>query len=218
MTTVDNQRSVLLVEGKDDESAVRHLLRWHDIGYGERNPPPPLPIPNAPGDGVKGVLSAIAVSVRSSTGRSAGFVLDADNQPLRRWAAVSSRLSKVGVPVPDQIPAGGFVGESPDYGTRVGVWIMPDNLRKGALEEFLADLVEAGNPLLAHARTATNQATALGAEFTATDTQKAVVHAWLAWQKEPGLRYGTAIRARYFHHDAPAATAFIAWFRHLYNV
>ena len=142
MTTVDNQRSVLLVEGKDDESTVRHLLRWHDIGYGERNPPPPLPIPNAPGDGVKGVLSAIAVSVRSSTGRSAGFVLDADSQPLRRWAAVASRLSQVGVPVPDQIPAGGFVGESPDYGTRVGVWIMPDNLRKGALEEFLADLVE----------------------------------------------------------------------------
>lgn len=73
MTTVDNQRSVLLVEGKDDESAVLHLLRWHGLGYGEGNPPPPLPIPNAPGDGVKGVLSAIAISVRSSTGRSAGL-------------------------------------------------------------------------------------------------------------------------------------------------
>ena len=57
MTTVDNQRSVLLVEGKDDESAVLHLLRWHDIGYGERKPPPPLSIPNAPGDGVESVLS-----------------------------------------------------------------------------------------------------------------------------------------------------------------
>lgn len=218
MTTSDNQRSVLLVEGRDDENAVLHLLRRHNLGYGEGNPSPPLPIPNSPGGGVDGVLGAINVGVRSSTGRAAGFVLDANSQPSGRWTAVASRLCKVGVDVPDQIPEDGFIGKSIDYGARVGVWIMPDNRRAGALEDFLTDLIDTGDPLFAHARTATNEAMVLGARFAATATQKAVVHAWLAWQKEPGLPYGTAIRAKYFRHDAPAATAFVAWFRKLYSV
>ena len=216
--TTSKQRSVLLVEGIDDKSVVLHLLRRHNLGYREEGwPLPPLPIPKA-SDGVEGVLAVMDVSVRGNTGRSAGFVLDANSQPEGRWAAVASRLREVGVTVPDQVPEGGFVGSSTSFGTRVGVWIMPDNRRTGALEEFLADLVETGDPLFAHAKTATDNAVILGAEFAATATQKAVVHAWLAWQEEPGLRYGTAIRARYFRHDAPAARAFVAWFRRLYDV
>lgn len=218
MTTTDVQRSILFVEGKDDESAIRHLLRRHGIDYGETRPSPPLPELRVPGDGVKGVLDAITVSVRSGTGSSAGFVLDANDKPLDRWRAVASRFSRASVVVPDPIPEHGFVGESPDYGTRVGVWLMPDNRETGALEEFLANLVEAGDPLLAHARAATDHAVELGADFKPAYTQKAVVHAWLAWQREPGLRYGTAILAKYFRHDAPIAATFVAWFRDLYDV
>ena len=81
----------------------------------------------------------------------------------------------------------------------------------------LASLVEDGDRLFAHAETATDTATKLGAKFAPTKKQKAVNRAWLAWQKEPGLPYGTAIRAKYFRHDAPAATAFVAWFRQLYE-
>lgn len=217
MTTADIQRSILLVEGKDDESALFQLLRKHDLGYGETPPPPPLSIPRRVG-GMKGVLGAIALSVRSGTGRSVGFVLDANNKLVDRWKAVAFRLSQVGVVAPDRIPEHGFVGESSDYGTRVGVWLMPDNRDMGALEDFLTSLVSAGDSLLAHARTATDQAAALGAEFQAAHTQKAVIHAWLAWQREPGLRYGTAIRAKYFRHNAPVATTFVAWFRDLYEV
>lgn len=95
---------------------------------------------------------------------------------------------------------------------------MPDNQQTGALEHFLASLVGTGDRLLAHARDSTGQATELGAKFAAKDTDKAIVHAWLAWQEKPGLPYGTALRAKYFRHDAPVAKAFVAWFRRLYLV
>ena len=109
------------------------------------------------------------------------------------------------------------MGESRDFKTRVGVWLMPDNQRSGALEDFLADLVDCGDQLLPHAREATNDARTLGADFRKRDTQKAMVHAWLAWQRDPGCPYGTAIRAHYFRHDTAVADSFVNWFQRLYR-
>lgn len=218
MSVPDPERSVLIVEGKDDEHAILHLLRRHDLGYGQADPPPPLPIPRASEGGKDNLLAVVSTFVRSSTGRSAGFVLDANSRPTDRWKSIASHLGEVGVDAPDRIPADGFVGQSHEYKTRVGVWLMPDNQQTGALENFLASLVGTGDRLLTHARDSTDRATKLGAKFAPKDTPKAVVHAWLAWHEKPGLPYGTAVRAKYFRHDAPAATAFVAWFRRLYDV
>lgn len=218
MTGTDRERSVLLVEGKDDEHAIWHLLGQRGFGYKKRPPPPPLPIPRALAGGIDRLLDGIGVTVRSSTGGSAGFVMDANDHPQDRWRKVASRLSQVDVDVDAEIPSTGFVGESRQYKTRVGVWLMPDNRRSGALEDFLADLVDPGDRLLSHAQKATGEAQTLGAKFREGDTQKAVIHAWLAWQRKPGRPYGTAIRARYFSHDTPAADNFVNWFRRLYQV
>lgn len=218
MTGTNMERSVLLVEGKDDEHAIWHLLGQHGFGYRKNPPPPPLPVPKALAGGIDSLLAGIRVTVRSNTGRAAGFVMDANDRPQDRWRKVASRLNQVGVDVDAEIPSTGFVGESRQYKTRVGVWLMPDNQRSGALEDFLADLVDPGDRLLSHARKATGEALTLGAKFGNGNTQKAVIHAWLAWQCDPGLPYGTAIRARYFSHNTPAANSFVGWFRRLYQV
>ena len=64
-----------------------------------------------------------------------------------------------------------------------------------------------------HARKATSVAKGLGARFREIDTAKANLHAWLAWQKNPGRPYGVAVRSEYFGHDSPEARAFVGWFR-----
>lgn len=152
MTGHDSERSVLLVEGKADQHAIEHLLGQHDVRYRQKAKlPRPLPLPRAPNGGKDDLLALVGVSVQSSTGRSAGFVMDANSRPEGRWKSISSRLRRVDVDVPDQIPVSGFVGESPKYRTRVGVWLMPNNQRTGVLEHFLASLVEDGNRLFAHA-------------------------------------------------------------------
>ena len=203
------EQSRLHVEGKDDDHAIRHLLIRHGID---------LPHIHVAGSRKK-LLEGVHTTVSLSNGRSVGFVLDANSSLQDRWKAMASRLRKLDLEMPDTIPPDGFVGESAAYHARVGVWLMPDNERDGALEHFLETLVAESDPLIEHARSATSQAKDLGARFADNDNvhRKAVLHAWLAWQEEPGLPYGSAIRAQYFRHDSPVAGRFVAWFRRVFG-
>ena len=212
------ERSRLHVEGDDDKNSLIHLLIRHGIDYDTK--PWPAEYPEIkPIGGVDSLLEGIPTAVRVSDERPIGFVLDADSPLIDRWRSVLNRLKEVGVDTPAQPPAKGFIGESATFQTRVGVWLMPDNQHDGTLETFLKTLVDGGDSLIGHATSATKAAKEeLKAEFVETDQEKAILHAWLAWQKEPGKPYGTAIRARYFRHDSPAAEAFVAWFKRLYGI
>lgn len=147
------------------------------------------------GQGKDAVLRAIETAVKVNSNASVGFVLDADDDISARWESVARRLQNVGVDIGAGLDPAGFLGESSEYGTRVGVWLMPDNEQAGRLEDFLEGLVDRTNPLLPHAQEATDGAKALGAAFSDTKTSKAVLHAWLAWQQEPGRPYGIAIKS-----------------------
>ncbi|MXW21548.1 MAG: hypothetical protein F4Z95_12150 [Gammaproteobacteria bacterium] len=216
------ERSSLHVEGNDDAHAIRHLLRRHGIECpikGGKSPTNALE-PHAPeircaGD-KQAVLDAMQPAIQVSNGRSVGFVLDADAEPQDRWRSVCAQLSELGMKLPKDIPSEGFVDEAPVFRARVGVWLMPDNRQSGALEQFLQDLVDEQNALLPLAKTSTTNAKKKGASFPDVKRPKAVLHTWLAWQEKPGLPYGTAIRAKYFQHDSPAAQAFVGWYRNVF--
>ena len=168
---------------------------------------------------LKKLLDGVEPAVKTNTNRSIGFLLDADASLIDRWRGVSQRLRNVGVAdVPDRPPAEGYIGESPAYKTRVGVWLMPDNVSDGKLEDFLMTLVREGDPLIGHAEASTNIAKGSGARFSEPDKIKAVIHAWLAWQEVPGLPYGLAVKATYFRHDSPTAAVFVRWFKELYKI
>ena len=164
------------------------------------------------------MLRGMEAAIRAGTGKSLGFVLDANDNPGDRWRAVVSRLRSVGVAAPDELPADGFVGSSSEFGVRVGVWLMPDNRRIGALEDFLKDLIDDSDPLLRHAEKSTAEAKARGARFPEKYSKKALVHSWLAWQEEPGRPYGVAIKARYLRDDSDAAERFVAWFGRVFGL
>lgn len=212
-----SSRSRLHVEGTDDNHAIRHLLIRHGIDYDRK--PWPVEFPSVEDIGGKpDLLEGVETAIRLSNNRSIGFVLDANSSLQDCWTAVSSRFRRVGVDTPDAIPREGFVGEAKAYRARVGVWIMPDNQREGTLENFLHELVEEDDPLFPYARESATHARSLDARFSDNDADKAVLHTWLAWQEEPGLPYGTAMRARYFRTDSPAALDFVTWFRTVFNI
>lgn len=212
------ERSQLWVEGTDDDHAIRHLLIRHGIDYDHKPWPARVPSIEQAGDKDR-LLRTVRLSVSASSGRAVGFVLDADSSLRDCWKSVLSRLREAGVDPPEDVPSEGFVGESRTYRTRVGAWLMPDNQRGGRLEDFLRTLVEESDKLLPHAQESTIQAKKRhGANFRDVDEQKAVLHAWLAWQEVPGLPYGTAIRARYFRPDSPVAERFVAWFRRVFEL
>jgi hypothetical protein len=210
-------RPELRVEGRDDKWAIINLLICNGIDYDQRPWPSAYPEIRET-DGVDAMLDGMAVAVQLSTGRPIGFVLDADSPLIDRWAAVRAHLASVGVDTPVVPHEDGFVGRSIAYGTSVGVWLMPDNVANGDLEGFLNRLISDRDPVIGHARTATERARELGAQFAQSALQKAVMHSWLAWQEEPGLPYGTAVRAHYFRHDHALVQRFVAWFRLLYGI
>ena len=209
-----DERPVLRVEGKDDKFVIEKLLSRHGIDH-------TVDIKwSAQGDDDAGgkdpLLEGMRLAVTTSTGTAVGFVLDADSAPEDRWRGVRTRLDDVGLVLPDEIPEGGFVGDAAAFQARVGVWLMPDNRRSGALEEFLQGLVDDEDALLELAQASTTSASERGAAFPGTRRPKAVLHTWLAWQQRPGLPYGLAITAHYFRHDSPAALAFVEWFRRVF--
>ena len=216
------KRSNLHVEGTNDVHVVHHLLLRHGIECpirGDRRPQCEFAanVPEiAPAGNIDAVLAAIGTAVPVSNGRSVGFILDTDQNPRIRWRAVCDRLGEFGIELPDEMPHEGFVADVADFRARVGVWLMPDNQRTGALEHFLQDLVEDNDPLLPVAESSTAEARESGAKFPEADLRKAVLHAWLAWQKAPGLPYGRAIQAKYFTIDSPAALAFVDWYRRVF--
>lgn len=214
-------RSQLRVEGVDDKHSVIHLLILNGIAYH----PDDLKKsdPNLPEifdtKGVIALIDSVEVAVKSNKDRTVGFVLDADKSPIDRWKSIADRLKRVGVvDLPDTIPPQGYIGESLAFKTRVGVWIMPDNVVEGKLENFLRSLIQEKDPLIGHAESASKHAKTLGAKFSEPDQIKAIIYAWLAWQEEPGKPLGLAMKARYFQHDSPVAKAFVGWFQDLYHV
>ncbi len=220
MSAAGGRLSELRVEGPDDKHAPIHLLIRHglELEYEEESWPPELPKIEEM-KGKEGVLGGICDAVRLGTGLTMGFVLDANSSLQESWQSVSDRLRSVGVDdIPKTIPQEGFIGVSAQFKTRVGVWLMPDNRTQGALEQFLETLIADRDALFDHARHATTAAKGAGARFPARAEAKAALHAWLAWQEEPGRPYGVAVRAKYFGHDSQEAIAFVDWFRRLYRV
>jgi hypothetical protein len=212
-----NQPNKLRVEGPDDLYTIRELLFLHGIDYKTTQLPREVPEISASG-GVTEMLRGMGDQVRATVDQVVGFVLDADSPLDSRWEAVRGQLDRARVQTPERPPPEGFIAQLRAPKGKLGVWLMPDNQQDGKLETLLQTLVREEDTLIGHAEHSTEAAKRLGAKFTDPDQAKAVLHAWLAWQEEPGLPYGTAIRAKYFRHDSPAALAFVAWFRKLYGI
>ena len=91
---------------------------------------------------------------------------------------------------------------------------MPDNQNAGYLEHFLAKLIPARDKTwnFAQETIATLKLSGLQA-FSDAKTQKALLHTWLAWQKEPGRPFGQAAELGYFDVASPVLDDFEEWFK-----
>jgi hypothetical protein len=198
-------KSVLLVEGIDDEHVVKHICGQHQLGViGTIHPC----------GGKDELLDSIVTRAKESNIAALGILLDADEDIQARWQAVFDRLASAGYSgLPRSPSPDGTVVEPPadTLLPRVGIWLMPDNRIPGILEHFLAFLIPAGDGLIAHADQAIDTIPTGQRLFPPEKEEKARVHTWLAWQREPGKPFGTAISFRYLDPNLPAAETFARW-------
>ena len=205
-------RKILLVEGTDDEHVLRHICRGHRI---------PAPDEVKQSGGADRLLRYLPTQLNLSRGEDddVGVVIDADNDLDARWQSLRDIFERAGYPnVPNQPDPNGTILEAPD-GTllpRAGVWLMPDNKTPGILEDFLRFLIpNQPNPLFDHVNASVDSIP--DRLFSENDTPKAVIHTWLAWQKEPGRPYGTAITARFLDSQLPQARPLAGWLGRLFD-
>lgn len=235
-----DQIPLLVVEGKTDLHFFVHLLirsdifahihktklpenaTWKQVQIQVRQPKRG----DSDSGGKQKLLDDIQERLSKPVPRAIGFVLDADSPKFhgmglkRSWQAVRDQLTRSDIrwndALPVEFPSQGFRGELKDFGTRVGVWIMPDSLHDGTVENFIESLVTPDSPLWGHAEQSTDVAKdQYGALFADKDRKKAVMQAWLAWQITPGMRFADAFRTGVLNHDAPSAVQFVDWVRWL---
>jgi hypothetical protein len=204
-------KKILLVEGNEDEHVLKHLcgnrggLLLDDIKpHGE----------------VDQLLDSFPVRLKASEyGDIIGVIIDADTDLDSRWRSLQNRLIRVGYEgVPDNPAPEGTILDPPNDKLlpRVGIWIMPDNRSKGILEDFLQFLIPEGSLLFEHVKTSIAGIPAGERHFSKLAEPKALIHTWLAWQKEPGKSLGTAITARYLDPGVAQVDVLMSWLNRLY--
>jgi len=213
----------LVVEGDDDKWVTINLLARHGALWGDSTGAASEDLPYVTSaNGIDPLRKIAAVEAKSR--RRLGMILDADLAAGTAWAKLRDQLRSIADPpewlspmlaqVPELLPTEGLVIEQD--GRAIGVWVMPDNGAQGALEDFLVQLIPPDDIHWEHACASVAAAVTRGVAFSPQYRSKAEVHTWLAWQAEPGVPPGRAVKSAYFTHNAARALAFVAWFRRMF--
>ncbi len=196
----------LLVEGNDDIHVVANLCKAHGI---------PDTFDIIEQKGIENLLDALPVTLKSDELEILGVLVDADMDLQARWQSLCKILAKAGYTTPKQPMPEGVILYAEERPT-VGIWLMPDNHLPGMLENFVAELIPAGDALLPYVQKCVQGLPEQ--RFPSAQCAKAEIHTWLAWQGEPGKPMGQAITARYLDANAAKAGKFIAWLRRLFVI
>ncbi len=196
----------LFVEGLRDVSFIAELCSRHgsEINRNEIEH----------GGSLDEALARFGVAIKAGSYDAVGLIIDADSDARRAWAKAKGRLKDFRK-LPNQPPGDGYCGEA--NGRRVGIWIMPDNAAAGNMERLAAYMVPQGDELMPVAQRVVAELP-LPRRFKPADSPKAEIHTWLAWQREPGLTIGGAVRSRYLDANCPEAILFVRWIKSLYAI
>ena len=202
----------LLVEGSDDWHVVCQLCRMFGV------PNNAFSLKERGEGGVDELLRRIPVYLKSSELQVLGIVADANTSLHSRWQSIHGKLKGAGYEDMPMTPKPGGTIISQTGRPDVGVWIWPDNVGSGILEDFVISLASADDSrLLRMASDAVDQIPISERRFPETQRSKAVVHTYLAWQKTPGSPMGLALRQGYLDAHGPLAFSFIRWLGRLFD-
>ena len=157
--------------------------------------------------------------MRNSPMPALGYVVDADDDRLAIWKELKMRCQGESIPeqyrvyLPDEPNPGGTIVMRSRPRLKVGVWIMPDNVHTGELEDFVACMVPEDNadwPLAREYVHSTERK--FGAKVT-----RAEVWAWIATREFPS-RFDEAIKNGDLCTGGVLCQTFIAWLNRLFRV
>jgi hypothetical protein len=205
----------LILEGDDDKHVVLNLLFNHEFNGKSLGAYFSDDSGIRVKGGVENLLNTLNEELKATDLDRLGVILDADTDLARQWARVIHVLDAHGCRnVPAKPDVAGTIVETQD-GRKIGIWVMPDNQRAGALEDFVGSLIAENDDLWPKAREDVMTIPEEKRRFKPSYLPKAQVYTWLAWQEEPGTRMGAAFKKKYLDPDKPQATSFVYWVKRL---
>ena len=212
-----NHPNRLLVEGDEDKRVIPYFMH-HFINWGDKENEWPVRIEQF--EGIENMLKpgTIETELKSSGLRALGIMVDANDDPMKRWRRIRDRCIKAFEDFPEAIDPSGLILQNA-AGLRVGVWLMPDNSAGGMLETFLGLFVPTeAEPLWKFAQQCCDGCRSHNAPFNQAHLDKARIHTWLAWQNPPGPSLHLAIVRHALRPGSPQADGFVKWFKNLYGL
>ena len=195
---------VLLVEGPDDKHVVGHLRQKNGLES-------VFCISDKGND--RSVLDSIVPEFNAPGRIALGIMLDANSNPHDRWQAVANRLRDAGIQLPNAPSLRGTIIQG---NPRVGVWLMPDNMSPGELENFVEKMIPCDDAVWPLSQDYIDRIPKAERKFAKGKTLRAKVHAWLAARREP-RKMGQAIGAGDLNIKTTDAQHFVNWLGDLFT-
>ena len=205
------EKKILIVEGGDEEHFVRHLCALVKIGA-------PKIVDKK---GVPNLIETIRADLSSPGREVIGFVLDANNDMPARWQEISNEFYQEGINLPTSPVVDGTIINCRNYVSnislnQIGLWLMPDNSSSGELENFIMTMIPNDDREWEKAQNYINDILEGNGKFFQNKIPKAMVSAWLATRKFPGL-IGKALKAGDLEIDGQLCQKFISWLNQMYS-
>ena len=200
-----SESHALIVEGTDDFHAATHIWRRH----ANADLSPHISVKG----GIDNLLTAIEGEIKTPGRQALGIIVDADDDLSARWQAVAGRLGDEGIQTPSSPDPDGTIIVAEGF-PRVGIWLMPDNISAGELEDFISKMIPDDDPVWPLSADYIDGIPPAHRKFSASKETRAKVHAWLAARENP-RPMGLAIRARDLEIGGALCQRFIAWLDNL---
>ena len=197
---------LLMVEGTTDRELVLGILKREKLlkklGFHIEQK-----------NGIDSLINSISAEYKAPGRAVLGILVDADNSQSKVWKRIIEKLRTcTGMnEFPEQPPIGGYVTTG---NPRVGIWIMPNNNDRGAVENFIANMIPNTNQKWIKTQRFIDDITASDFEANIRDRMKAQIGVWLAILRQP-RSVRTAIEVGNLRVNTELAKRFVGWLKRL---
>ena len=131
----------LLVEGNSDKQVIEALCNKNQISKNSFE----FAFPEQ--GGIENLIKTLPIKLKEENLITLGIVVDADENIVARWQAVTNKLQNSGYQnIPKIPPENGWIDTQPEL-PKIGIWLMPDNKLPGMLENFVTYLISSEDKL-----------------------------------------------------------------------
>ncbi len=163
------------------------------------------------------LLKSVPQEVVTKGRKTVGVMIDTDADLEKRWDQLVECFGQREIALP-QSPksAGTIILPKQDYMPRVGIWLMPDNVSQGELEDFAIGMIPSDDDVWELSQRFVDSIPNSSRKFQPNKISKAKLYAWLATRKEP-CRMGAAVGTGDLEPTSPPCRALLTWLTDLFR-